>query len=428
VTPALRRAWWVVGTLAAAVLLWFVWSVRVQVGPSAPIPAPTLAVAAPVAVDSSVASEPMAPETPSTHGEDEIELCGGLWVKAKEDGSVDAEDLSRVAHLPEARARLQRALRNDGSDFAQAAAIWLELAGGEAGRLAMVNAVAACNGAECESSRQAGLRVAAGRDALARLAATTSDPQVYALAMSTCSAAQSTEGACQMLSPEQWARLDPGNATPWLFILQQAGQRRDVATQNDALYRIAMSRRSEQYSCSLPGLVLDHVPADEASMPVALTLSSEALDVEKAWALPGYTALYDVCRPSALRDANRRQTCAAVAELLVDRADTLLERGIGVGLGRRLGWPDERVDRLQGEVDAYAASLNAFVPGGQVSNCAEIRRDLAIVQRHVRLGEAGGLREWVARSGRTAEDFIRVHRESARAAAAAAASAASAAR
>jgi hypothetical protein len=170
------------------------------------------------------------------------------------------------------------------------------------------------------------------------------------------------------------------------------------------------------------------VPADEASMPVALTLASEALDVETAWVLPGYTALYDVCKASALRDANRRQTCSAAAELLVERADTLLERGVGVALGKRLGWSDERVDRLQGEADAYSASLNAFVPGGHVSNCAEIRRDLSIVQRHVRLGEAGGLREWVARSGRTAEDFIHVHRESARVAAAAAVSAASAAR
>jgi hypothetical protein len=258
------------------------------------------------------------------------------------------------------------------------------------------------------------------------MATTTSDPRVYALAFNTCGRAQPTEGACQLLNPEQWARLDPGNATPWLFVLTQAGQRRDAVAQSEALFRISTSARSDQHFFAVPGLVIDHMPGDEASMPAALTLASEAIGVEAAWSLPGYQALYDWCKTSTLRDANRRQTCTAVAELLVEHSDTLLERSVGVGIGKRLGWSDERIERLRGEQAAYIDSLGASTAQTPVDGCSGIRRDLSTVNRHARLGEAGALREWVAQSGKTPEDFIRAEHDS-RAKAAAAAAAASAA-
>lgn len=404
-TPTLRRVWWVMGAATLALMLWFIWSGRVHDEPEPPAAAEAVPAASPP--DAPVHAPPESTDLPvaAVHGSDEIELCGGQWVKAKPDGSIDDEDFARVVRLPEARARVIDDLRADTSEFARAASIQLTLVG----------------------SDPASPAVAEERDSLARMAATTGDPQVYALAFNTCGRVQPTEGACQLLNPEQWARLDPGNATPWLFALAQAAQRRDAAAQSEASFRISTSMLSDQHFFAVPGLVIDHMPSDDASMPAALMLASEVIGVEAAWSLPGYQALYDLCKASTLRDANRRQTCTAVAELLVEHSDTLLERGVGIAIGKRLGWPDERIERLRGEQTAYFFSPGASTAQAPVDGCNGIRRDLATVIRHARLGEAGALREWVAQSGKEAADFILAERE-AQAKAAAAASAASAAR
>ena len=428
-TPALRRVWWVLSALLLALVGWFVRSGMVGVDATPLVvvrPVPTVSrTDAPVAD----ATGPAMPESPEAapHGSDEIEVCGGLWVKLKDDGNVDEDDLRRVVRLPEARAQLIAALRADTGEFARAAAVWLGLVGSDADRLAMLGAVSGCNGAECEASRQATARVAEGRDTLARMAATTNDPQVYALAFNTCGRAQPTAGACQLLSAEQWARLDPDNATPWLVVLTQAAQRRDVAAQNEALFRLSASRRSDQYFFALPGLLLAHLPGDEASLPAALILATEAIGVEAARSLPGYQDLVALCRPPALRDSNRRQLCSAAADLLVERSDTLLDRGVGIGLGRNLGWSAERLDRLRGEQTAYLETTTAKEADAPLGGCAEIKRDVATVERRARLGEVGAMREWVAQSGLQPEDFVRTERASRAKAAEAAVAAASAA-
>lgn len=41
---------------------------------------------------------------------------------------------------------------------------------------------------------------------------------------------------------------------------------------------------------------------------------------------------------------------------MVERSDTLIERGIGTAIGRQLGWPAERVDRLSGETTDYMSA------------------------------------------------------------------------
>ena len=425
-TPSLRRVWWLLGAATLAVALWFIWSGRVR---DEPVPAGA-ARAAPAASRPEVSALSVSESTglplAAVHGSDEIELCGGLWVKAKPDGSVDDDDLARVTHLPEARARLIDGLRADTSEFARAAAILLALAGSDYTRLATGDAAASCSGAECEANRQAAARIAEGRDTLARMATTTNDPRVYALAFNTCGRAPPVEGACQLLNAEQWARLDPGNAAPWLFVLTQAVQHRDTAAQSEALFRISASARSDQHFFAVPGLVIDHMPGDDAALPAVLTLAAQAIGVESAWSLSGHQTLLEQCKASTLRDANRRQTCGAVAELLSERSDTLLDRGVGVALGKRLGWSEDRIDRLRGEQVAYVESLGTSTDLGPVDGCTGIRRDLATVVRHARLGEVGALRDWVAHSGKGAEDFIRAEQQSQAQAAAAAASAASA--
>ena len=402
-----RRAWLALAAFAAVcasvATLWFTRAPSAP--PDAVLPAPAPARAASAASLHAAAVAPVLPAAlpvSAAHRADQIELCGGIWVKTGPDGRIDEDDFNRVADLPGARARLLDALRADPGEFARAATIRLGLVASEPPLLTSA-------------------------DTLARMASTTRDPQVYALAFNLC-VGRPNEGACQLLSAEQWARLDPGNAAPWTFALDRTLAARDTSAQNEALHRIATSQRSELYYFALPGLVLDHVPNDDAAIPVALTLAIEAIGVEAAHVVPGYQATTRLCRGAALRDANRRQTCNAVAELLVARSDTVIERMMGMSIGAQLGWPAERIDRLRGEYTAYNASLNAENMLVPTSGCANIRRDLETVRQRARLGEAGALREWVAQSGKTAEDFIRIEREGrARIAADAASAAASAA-
>src|SRR5437870_2085243 len=71
-----------------------------------------------------------------------------------------------------------------------------------------------------EAREQQSQRRARRRDALAEISASTTDPRVYALGYMTCATSRPASGdACQMLSAAQWARLDPGNAQPWLYAL-----------------------------------------------------------------------------------------------------------------------------------------------------------------------------------------------------------------
>ena len=428
--PALRRVWWGLGAATLAVMLWFIWSGRVRVQPGPPRVTTAVPAATPAEASALAASSPTGAAGRAAHSSGEIEVCGGAWVKSRPDGTIDDDDFKRVVNLPEARARMLDELRADPDEFARAAAIWLSVFGAEP--LGPAEGGKNCEPDQCEAQRKYAALAAQSRDELARTAATTRDPRVYALAFNVCGGARLGDSACQLLSAEQWARLDPGNAAPWMYVLGQAVDRRDMSAQNEALHRIATSSRSDLRYLALSGLVLDHMPNDDAASPAALTLTIETIGIEVAFTHPGFQLVAKVCKGAPLRDWNRRESCSAVAELLVERADTLFERGLGVRIGTQIGWTTERIQRLSGEEAAYVASLTAPGAFAGTNACADIRRDLETVRRRARLGEAGALREWVARSGKTAEDFIRVEREGrariAADAASAAASAASAAR
>ena len=53
-------------------------------------------------------------------------------------------------------------------------------------------------------------------DELARHAAQSSNPRLYALAFNMCRS-PTWRPVCSSLSSRQWARIDPENGAPWLF-------------------------------------------------------------------------------------------------------------------------------------------------------------------------------------------------------------------
>ncbi|HEY8708851.1 MAG TPA: hypothetical protein VIM34_12725 [Burkholderiaceae bacterium] len=233
---------------------------------------------------------------------DEVQVCGGAWVRTQGDGSIDQGDLIRATNEPDARKRVVAALRAEPSELAHAVALWLEMRGtGNEQWQAVMDSAFGCGSAECRDRQQAMPEVSDARDALARMAVSSTDPGVYALALHTCGG--NREGACQMLSVDQWARLDPGNATPWLFMLSAAKTRNDLAAKNEALHRIATAQRSETGVFTIPGLVASAVPSDETSMLAALNMTFEAIGMQ-AVALPPYQPRWSRIA-AALRCATR---------------------------------------------------------------------------------------------------------------------------
>lgn len=409
----LPRRWrWVIGSGCVIVLalmtLLIAAEQAVEPGPPAPGTARSFA-AAPGSESIAPPAEVPAPDAgPPSRGADEIEVCGGGWVKLPDAQNASPEQMEfaraefeRATRLPQRRADVLAALRAAPDELATATARLLELtlasdAGDDAGAM---NA----------------------REALMRIALSTRNPKVYALAFKVCGGGVRQEGSCAMVSAEQWARLDPDNATPWLFILGNGKTPLSAGARDEALHRIATAARSDVYFHAAAGALIDAAPAGEKPLLAVHELVGRVMGVEAAVALPGYQTLIAACRGDALKDANRAQACDSVAELLSERSATLMDRLMGVAMGRRLGWPTDRTDRLRGEYEAYLATRVDQTQIESAASCVKIERELDDVRLKARLGETGALRAWVAASGKQPEDFIRDQRarESSREAAAA---------
>lgn len=347
-------------------------------------------------------------------GADEVQGCGGEWSKLKAEDASGVEVPPPSARFEERRATVLAALRASPDELARVAARWLDVA--TAGALAAhAREESACETDACRAALPLWPALQRMREALATAAVSSHNAEVYALAFHTCGQlGGGSEGTCQLINARQWARLAPDNAQPWLFMLSDAVQREDVAAQDEALHRIGSARRSDMGFATIPGLVIRNAPDDDAYVPAVLSLVVEATGRSAAWRIPGYQSLLNSCKRDALRDANRQRACEAAAELLTERSDTRIERSIGTSLGKQVGWPVERSDRLRGEdsafVDAESARLAAVTSAAGNRKCAVLRSMLAQVARNAELGETGYLREWVAKSGKTPEEFVRIER------------------
>ena len=371
------------GAVLLATVLWFT-----APGPADPPPGVATGIDATIPRPLAEASSApgfvarAAPVAERPHGEDEVEVCGLGWVKAQADGSVDPKVLEQVSRATEARARLVANLGADKNELSRAAALWLSMI-------------------------DAGADAAQIRDALAQAVVSSTDPQAYALAFNVCRSNKRNEGACQLLSASQWARLDPGNATPWLTLLSEAKARKDRAAEDEALYRIGTAQRSDLGFFAVPGLAANAAADDDLSVLAAWSVAVEMIGYASAWSMPSYQHVVAACKGAALNDTNRRQTCSAIADVLTDRSNSFIDRMMGVAIGKQLGRPAGRGEWQSDEYAAYVESLGASSMGRQSMACADLRRGLDHFRRKAALGEIGALREWVARSGKKPDDFAR---------------------
>lgn len=391
------------GALLAVLALLFMFIVvgRERLEPTALGAAPlALPIAAAVAAVGPAPTVRALPATaPASAETGEMQMCGGRWVRTDADGSPIESQEVKSPQFPQARQRLADILRADHRDVAQAAAIWVAMLDADRRRAAT-------------TAGRGDNEVVVLRDRLARLALAAQDPAVYAIAFNTCH--KHTSGACALLSAEQWTRIDPGNAVPWMHVLADARERRDLQAEAEALYQVSVAKRFETREFAIPGLIAaieSLAPGDEPGTVAAFELAHETFGMAATWGMPSYQHLTQACRADALRDANRRQTCEGIAATLSERSDTVLPAMIGISIGRRIDWPMERVARARGEYEAYASSTTQELGGvEQMLACSGMRRALARLERQGEIGEVAYMRQWAKASGKSPEEFERIGR------------------
>lgn len=343
---------------------------------------------------------------------DETEICGIGRVKAGDDAApLDLSPVRRASQR--VRERVLPLLLKSSDDTTRAAGL-LMLALDESAAPGSV-----AGGADVGAAQ--------ARDELVALASFKSTPQVYAWAMRACQDRRD-EGTCRLLSADQWARVEPGNAVAWLHVAADAQLRRDAGAVSEALHRVAHAAKSDARHGALLAAVLAKLPPETD----LLARTSFGLDVARLEAraeLP-LVAASQHCGASEVRDANRAQTCAAVAELLSKRGSTLAEASLGLAIGERVGWPAERVAAAADERDALSL-LNAHpgqaTPAAGAWSCMALTRTLAQLTDSSRHGELAALRGALKRSNESPSVLAKRFRDTQAIRVASAASAASAA-
>ncbi|QPF74720.1 hypothetical protein G8A07_18550 [Roseateles sp. DAIF2] len=245
-----------------------------------------------------------------------------------------------------------------------------------------------------EFSRLLGLLLQDDRAGAAQLARRSEDPRVYALAWRQCQRGGMAvaDGACAQLNLRRWAQLDPRNASPWLELLMEAQRRGETSAAEEALYQAARAARVDSGLGDYVGGVQERLPADAASGTRGFLLMQLFGEEASAMHFGAAGAAARACDSAALRDANRRQTCAALARLLMSEGRDLMAVNVGVVIGERLQLPAREMLVTRAQVQAVQRrAVDVAGPPQELTSCRGLRRLDDWVRQQGREGEWRGL-------------------------------------
>ena len=232
-------------------------------------------------------------------------------------------------------------------------------------------------------------------DALVTDALAVTDPRVYGLAYVNChpwlavgpngAPPLAPTAACARLSATQWARLDPGNAVPWLWALQDADRRGDEAAQREALRSMAASSRMDVHFHAGAAAVA-RLGLPDADLAAQLTATTQALGTETT---PG-SPLIARCRERSADDAELASACSRIAELLYDHSDSLIWHALGGALHKVVTGDASWLDRAHQEQRSMAPARPAVA---DTAPCGGQRDFLRTIVRMDAVGELQLARE-----------------------------------
>jgi len=342
-----------------------------------------------------------------------MNVCGSGAINVDE-GNSKAWERSSAASTKSATERWQSALLASKNVRAQAAGFVLQAAMVTNEAFGAIDEDSCKDQDEACKQRFASARVdVLSRGApesigpLAQLATATLDPAVYAIAANACKIYDDApmRGACDLISVDQWTRIDADNAAPWLMLAVQAKQRKDPAAEREAYERAAQAHRLDRYGDSLYAFSQPALPDDISPMDrIALTLTMTGVEARQQQPQSGVTQF---CKASNLAaDSKRREVCNSLAELYVAKARTLIDFVIGVALGKQVGWSQEKLAALTQERDALQGALgNLSKEIFETSNpaeffgCAMAQRRNDYFTQLASLGELGLARDAIKKAG-----------------------------
>lgn len=245
-------------------------------------------------------------------------------------------------------------------------------------------------------------------DRLAAWAAGTRDPTSYAIAWQACLQADDSAASCRLLSPAQWARLDPGNAMAWLALADEAGAAGLPQQETDAMQMAASAPRATAYASAVPAL-LGAAFEGSPAQPHRLLLLAAGWRISGLWRSVGLQQALRYCEPESPAWVERREVCERLADTLLAHAEQLDEHAAGLALGRRVGWTSERLaalDEEQQALEELAARQNVM----SAVDCANAHRLQAWMAAAASGGEVAGLRALLRDSGRSVRDWSALRR------------------
>ena len=378
----MRRRWKWISALIIAALLGCGWRLRQRSAAPASRPVAAVTPTPPAPLSPEGISRAAVEAARKGDYSDEIEVCGVGRVK------LEANDLGAAGRYLNAltknsRLRWLAALRNSDDYRARATGLYLE-------------------GIFDRDSPQKDPEAA--RDELVQLALATKDAAIFALAYTKCIKGVedfSSPGACPQLSIGDWAHADADNAVPWLQLAAKARREGDGSAEAAAFAQAAQAHQYESYNWSLFSFAKAAMPEDVTATERWI-LTTEIVGVEAAMPMP-YQPLFQYCSREAQGDAAVRRQCDGLAELMVAKGGTLLDLSAGKGLGARIGWPAERLDKMTQELKASRQALDQMTPSDptQQWSCDGVARGNAFMSRWDELGERGLARQAIERSGET---------------------------
>jgi hypothetical protein len=263
-------------------------------------------------------------------------------------------------------------------------------------------------GCQSAAAQAVGSATAESRRALVRLATTTSDADVYALATYSCRplTGESASDDCALLSNAQWARIEPDNAVPWLYAAAEAQQRHDRSTLEAALKRASQARYSDPHWDQVLGVFTsDAVAAQSPAVQTQLAISLLGIHAALTFSDPA-VVLTQSCSVAALVDPNRVQTCGDLAATLIEHGRTEIEVSIGAKVAERIGTTEARLSALLDEADAMKWQRSQWLKSMQEREHSLLSCDsLQVLRRNAaaqaQFGGSGRLRQELAASGVT---------------------------
>ncbi len=352
------------------------------------------------ATDSHSSANPTPPPTAAAHT---IEICGSGAVAVASD---DPAEINRyvAARMQPAAHRWETTMLSSDSYRARAVGTYIQ-----AMRANSLGPDAACTGddAACGRGGNSLAIFEQRRDELAQIALEVSDPAVFAIAARTCEVGlgKPTPGDCQRLTPQRWIQIDSDNAEPWLLLAASAHSQGALDQETEAVEHAAAAHSFNNYGDSLYAFSAPSMP-NEATPFERAWLAGQLVGFIAAWPRPEYAYLRTYCSATALKEDRVRRQCEALAQLLRNKGNTILDLSMSRVLGQQLGWPQRQLDHIKEETQALMMT-SWEDPGPPSWNCRRVDRYNEYFDQLSRMSELDAARATAAHSGVSIPDLAR---------------------